>query len=645
MKIPIISKNVIDVTKPPYNADNTGHIDCTESLRRVFDDVLIREVEGVRNTVDEFRKLSGNYTDNVYVGFENRVFNCENEPKLNVIYPKYVPSSRIIYFPKGTYLVSDTITYTLDNLKNVYMSQPFYELSRGIHILGESADAVLIKLVDNSAGFGENSKKPVISFTNADNCCEKVTSNVSQLNTIEDISIDCGKGNPGAVGIRFVANNSGRVQNVNILTECGYCGLHTAVGSEASVNNVNISGFKYGMDIKRSSVIVMENIDVCNNEIAGIYTDGAIINCISINSGNVPAFKFRDGVGGIYYFADTGITYEGELYNNRVYFEEKPLELGRLGIPKNCRSNNGDDWVCVDDFGAVGDGKTDSTKAIQKAMNSGKPIVVFGDGHYLLNGTVKIPATVKTVDFMFCDLISGSQLISGEINAAFDINEDSSDLLFMENLYTFEQFYGHFRCIRHTAKRDVVLSDFHNQASASYFNTVGGSTVYLDNCASTVGTYSYDFILSRRGYTPVFNHMIPYEFHNQTVYGRQVNPERADVELLNDGGNVFLDGYKVEGPGTAVKTVNGGKSQINVCTCGIGYCDAENALFDTDNSFMQLTGCRIGGFNERSCYNIIIKQETDGVKMIKRYSDIDDVLELYKKRLNFYNSKCFDKSC
>ena len=91
--------------------------------------------------------------------------------------------------------------------------------------------------------------------------------------------------------------------------------------------------------------------------------------------------------------------------------------------------------------------------------------------------------------------------------------------------------------------------------------------------------------------------------------------------------------------------MNGGKSQINVCTCGIGYCDAENALFDTDNSFMQLTGCRIGGFNERSCYNIIIKQETDGVKMIKRYSDIDDVLELYKKRLNFYNSKCFDKSC
>ena len=46
MKLPITNA-VIDITKPPYCADPTGQIDCTEILCRVFDDILSREVEGI----------------------------------------------------------------------------------------------------------------------------------------------------------------------------------------------------------------------------------------------------------------------------------------------------------------------------------------------------------------------------------------------------------------------------------------------------------------------------------------------------------------------------------------------------------------------------------------------------------------------
>ena len=45
MRYPIKTDTIIDVTKPPYCADNTGKKDCTEILRRVLDDILIREVE------------------------------------------------------------------------------------------------------------------------------------------------------------------------------------------------------------------------------------------------------------------------------------------------------------------------------------------------------------------------------------------------------------------------------------------------------------------------------------------------------------------------------------------------------------------------------------------------------------------------
>ena len=33
-------KGVIDVTKPPYNADNSGKTDCTQVLKQIVDDIL-----------------------------------------------------------------------------------------------------------------------------------------------------------------------------------------------------------------------------------------------------------------------------------------------------------------------------------------------------------------------------------------------------------------------------------------------------------------------------------------------------------------------------------------------------------------------------------------------------------------------------
>ena len=48
----------IDVTKPPYCADNTGKTDCTKVLVKVLDDILIREVEAYEGTVEKLKRLS-----------------------------------------------------------------------------------------------------------------------------------------------------------------------------------------------------------------------------------------------------------------------------------------------------------------------------------------------------------------------------------------------------------------------------------------------------------------------------------------------------------------------------------------------------------------------------------------------------------
>lgn len=637
MKYPINCKNIVDVTKPPYNADNTGKTDCTKALIQVFDDLLIREIIGVKETYEKLQKMSDNGKNTVLDGFENRVYNSScPEVGTNVIYPEFVPSAKIIYFPAGTYLVSDTITYTFDNLKNIYLSEPYSELARGIHIMGESCENTVIKLADNSNGFEKGSKKPVVAFVND----YYVDSNVTQLNTIEDISIDCGNGNHGAYGIRYKSINSGRIQKMNITTGEGHCGILT-FGTNASVVDIRIDGFDYGMVLDETSVMVLDKIDVSGCKIAGINSGASYVACKKIDAGKIPTFEFRDGAvsNGTYYFADKNITVKDTECNNTVYRETEPVLLRDTVIPENIRNTDAADWACVDDFGAVGDGKTDSTEAIQKAFNSGKEIIIFGEGHYFVNGEISIPKTVKTIDFMFCDFFSGEKLINNKNGALFVIDEDSDDVLFMENLYTFEQFYGHFRLIKHAAKRDLVMSDIHTQASAAYFNTVSGSKIYMDNCAATTGTYSYDCVLSHPGDYEDFCDAIPYEFHGQTVYGMQVNPERANIEILNDNSTILIDGFKVEGPGTAVKTINGGKTRINICTCGIGFDGATNALFETDNAHTELVGIRIADFlGSHLMYQYVIEENINGtVKKIHK-RELPDIITDALSRINSYNS-------
>ena len=53
MKYPIFAtSNVIDITKPPYNADNTGKVDCTAALRQAIDDCM----RGYIDSMNELRE-------------------------------------------------------------------------------------------------------------------------------------------------------------------------------------------------------------------------------------------------------------------------------------------------------------------------------------------------------------------------------------------------------------------------------------------------------------------------------------------------------------------------------------------------------------------------------------------------------------
>ena len=44
IRYPASCKAFIDVTKPPYNLDNTGKTDCTATLVKLLDDILYHNI-------------------------------------------------------------------------------------------------------------------------------------------------------------------------------------------------------------------------------------------------------------------------------------------------------------------------------------------------------------------------------------------------------------------------------------------------------------------------------------------------------------------------------------------------------------------------------------------------------------------------
>ena len=65
------------------------------------------------------------------------------------------------------------------------------------------------------------------------------------------------------------------------------------------------------------------------------------------------------------------------------------------GSSPRALSNKVNDIISVKDFGAVGDGTTDDTAAINAALSSGPSEIFFPVGNYYCTGTVSIPSGVR----------------------------------------------------------------------------------------------------------------------------------------------------------------------------------------------------------------------------------------------------------
>ena len=654
---------VIDVTKPPYNADNTGKTDCTAALCRVFDDIC---GEYKANLLESKAKLEAMEDPNALITFEIRKVGGKH----NVVFAEDVPLKKIIYFPNGTYLVSDTISYSIEEFRNMLFDLPYMEMNTLLRIKGESRDGVIIKLKDNCKGFEHGNDRPVISFD------QSGTSNIAMSNMVEDITVNIGKGNPGATGIRYFANNTGAVRNVKIISEdpelrgnTGFSVTQKYV-SAGLVKNLEVIGFNYGIKVTSMLLnICFENIALKNQKRAGFYTMDTVVAIRNLKSQNTVPALYLEGTASFVSLVDATLLgghpaeaairqkwgqlylrnikcdgYEllkdGGCYANPI--EENYLEEYCAGGPVTLFDNdkksinlpventpeteweNPEKWVSVNSFGAKGDGITDDTEAIRAAMNSGAATVYFDAGKYLIDGVIEIPETVNRVNFMFCDLISGKNIASSQRTGVFKVVGESETPLVIEDLIAFEQFYGFCTFIEHASKRTLILSDLQTQAISMYFNSVKGGKVFIENVGNTMGGVPGAGVrtepLPFEDKFPYSREVPSFEFNGQTVFAWHLNPERSLHEMVNNGGKVWVHGCKTEEEGTAFETFEGGSTEVTGFIAAVGL-NKEYPLVLNDNSNVSFFGTTFC-MNVNQRWPIMVKEIRNGEEKIIRDTDM-----------------------
>ncbi|MBD3345316.1 MAG: hypothetical protein GF401_09670 [Chitinivibrionales bacterium] len=537
---------------------------------------------------------------------------------------------KLIYFPAGTYIVKQALISDRCCLS----------------IRGQGPEQSIIKLADNAYGYDNpDDPKSVIETGPPGNSAHR--------NNIWDIGINTGKGNSGATGITYLANNKGSLRNVTISSGDGegVAGLDLTKPwpGPCLISNLEVNGFRYGIDIAHSEFgIPFEHITLKNQKIAAIRNIDNIIAVRDIYSSNsVPALICKSGMailidavfengassnpairltrmvdfkqtGRLYArnVTSKGYRYSVEINNSDQKAFESDLSLTEyisheshtlfdsphksLGLPVEetpvYHPNDLSKWENVEDHGAYPDDWENDAPGIQAALNSGKPLVYLPRGFFIINNTLSVPGTVRKIMGFDTHL----RVYDSEVTV-FHINQAGSEPCIIEMIQEDESHEGTV-WVKHESSRPVVLKSC---AIHSYQSSSGAGKLFLE-----------DIVIGALAFT-----------HSQSIWARQLNIETdaSSPKITNSGATLWLLGMKTERKGTVIKTINNGQTEFLGTLLypaeDFGNASLEPPAFINNNSSVSAIYA-LSAYSDKGNYPIHIKEIRNGATKTIRKEDL-----------------------
>ncbi|QOR71432.1 hypothetical protein IM660_03795 [Ruania alkalisoli] len=194
-------------------------------------------------------------------------------------------TQKVIYFPEGTYLVSRTLVYSFP----YFTTRPTTTIEghTSLRLRGESQTGTVIRLADNAPGFGEGEQRPVLAWGKAyEN--DNPYNNTAGSNFLENLTVDTGSGNSGAIGVILSGSNCNALRNVTIRSGdgAGVAGLDLFVaGTQWYGYNVDIHGFDVGVRFADTGAAC------CGFERFSLYDQN--VHAVEVTFGSLSLFNLR----------------------------------------------------------------------------------------------------------------------------------------------------------------------------------------------------------------------------------------------------------------------------------------------------------------------------------------------------------------
>lgn len=284
---PLQKLGLLDVTKPPFQADASGQKDCTDVLN-----------EAIR-TAQRYHY--------------------------------------VCYFPLGTYKVSDTLQgqqyiwwdqYPYDEYRIVQRSYPVVLMGERKRDGKGKLQRPTIYLSPYSEGFTfRDHHKEVIHIYNGA-CPEENAAPASIENMITGLNIKIGEGNIGAVGVSFYAAQGCSMEDCVIDVGDGYCGLWGAAGNGGSHAQNVICGGRVGVDLSKGTPGAVMSGFVFDHQrehaiIAGTKQAVDFVGCAIYSSSLLPPVVSFGGTYELFHqgqlsLIDSIIVFDAPMVNGKV---------------------------------------------------------------------------------------------------------------------------------------------------------------------------------------------------------------------------------------------------------------------------------------------------------------------------------------